>query len=369
MDPKTDAEKAAIRAACTKFLSFETPRSAADWVAAMAASKALTLGLDAYSAGPAITALEERVAGLLGKPAALWFPKGIIAQQAALLVHAQAAGRRTVALHPKSHLALDEAGALERLAGLTALRVGADHRHFTQDDLDTLAEPLAAVTLELPLRRAGFLGLPFEELAAISGWARARGVAFHLDAARLWEVQPWLGRGFDEIAALADSVYVSLYKGLGGLAGSVLAGSKELIAAARPWRLRFGGDLPKAFPLIITALDGLDHTLPLMGDYYRHACAIAAAIEATPGLRVFPSAPHGNSFQVHFEAPAAALQDATLRIAAETGTWLFGWFAPGQFADRAMGEIVVGSASMGWAPTEVAAALATLQERARSGGV
>jgi hypothetical protein len=126
MHKPTDDEKAAIRGACTKFLSFETPRSAADWVAALAASPSIGLDLDMYSAGPAITRLEERVAGLLGKPAALWFPKGIIAQQAALLVHAQAAGRRTVALHPKSHLAIDEAGALERLAGLTMLRVGKD---------------------------------------------------------------------------------------------------------------------------------------------------------------------------------------------------------------------------------------------------
>jgi len=360
MDPKNAEEKAAIRAACTKFLSFEKPRGAADWVAAMAASPSIGLGLDAYSEGPAITALEERIARLLGKPAALWFPKGIVAQQAALLVHAQTTGRRTVALHPKSHLAVDEAGAVERLAGLTALRVGQDHRHFTPADLDRLAEPLAAVTLELPLRRAGFLGLTFEELSAVSAWARARGVPFHLDAARLWEVQPWIGRSFAEIAALTDSLYVSLYKGLGGLAGSVLAGTAELVAAAKPWRVRFGGDLPKAFPLIITALDGLDNTLPLMGAYHRHACAIAAAIEATPGLRVFPAAPHCNSFQVHFDAPAAALENAALRLAADTRTWLFGGFAPGQFENRAMAEIVVGAATMEWTPADVAAALAGL---------
>jgi threonine aldolase len=361
MNKISEHDKAAIRAACTKFLSFEKPRTAADWVAAMAASPSIGLGLDSYSEGPAITALEARVAQLLGKPAALWFPKGIVAQQAALLVHAQVSGRRTVALHPKSHLAVDEAGAVERLAGLTMLRVGNDHRHFTVEDLDRLAEPLASVTVELPLRRAGFLGLTFEELAAVSAWARARGVAFHLDAARLWEVQPWIGRGFDEIAALTDSIYVSLYKGLGGLAGSVLAGSQDLIAAAKPWRVRFGGDLPKAFPLIITALDGLDNTLPLMDGYYRHACAIAAAIDATPGLRVFPAAPHCNSFQVHFEAPAAALQDAALTLAAQTRTWLFGAFTPGQFENRAMAEIVVGSATMEWTPAEVATALAALQ--------
>ena len=105
-----------------RFLSHARPRSPADWVAAMAASPHLALGLDSYSAGPGIARLEARVADLLGKPAALWFPKGVTAQQAALKVHAARAGRTTVAIHPKSHIALEEAGALERLAGLTGLQ-------------------------------------------------------------------------------------------------------------------------------------------------------------------------------------------------------------------------------------------------------
>ncbi|HWF00239.1 MAG TPA: beta-eliminating lyase-related protein [Caulobacteraceae bacterium] len=364
MTAMTDSDKRALRLNCTRWLSLDPPRSAADWVAAMAASSHLDLGLDAYSGGPAIELLERRVADLLGKPAGLWFPKGIVAQQAALLAHAAQRGRDVIALHPRSHLALDEGDALSRLAGLTMARIGGTHRHFDVADIERLAEPLAAVTVEVPLRRAGYIAPAWDELAAISTWSRERGVPFHLDGARLWEVQPWYGRPLSEIAGLADSVYVSLYKGLGGIAGCVLAGSEALIAAARPWRLRYGGDLPLAFPLIVTALDGLATTLPRMGEYHRHALALAQAIDGTPGARVFPAPPHCNSFQVHFAAPPEAMETAALAHARQTGEWTFGRFEAGPLPGTAFGEVAVAAASLAWTPAQAAQAVAALRQRA-----
>ncbi|HQT88576.1 MAG TPA: beta-eliminating lyase-related protein [Acidiphilium sp.] len=365
MTPISNDQKAAIKRRCTRFLSFEKPRSAADWLTSLAASPALPLGLDSYSAGPAIEQLEQRVATLLGKEAALWFPKGIIAQQAALLAHAQTTGRKTIALHPKSHLALDEANAIERLSGLTAIRVGRDYQHFAPSDLDQIAEPLAALTLELPLRRSGFLAPSWDELTAIAAWARDHHIPFHLDGARLWETQPWYNKPLAEIAALTDSLYVSLYKGLGGMSGSILAGPAPLIAAAKIWRLRFGGDLPLAFPLILSALDGLTNTLPLMPQYHQHACTLAAAIHAAPGLTAFPHPPHCNSFQVHFQAPAAALQTAALEYAENHQTWLFGWFEPTATPTTACAEIVVGPAALDWPISDILAALTSLQTTAQ----
>ena len=364
MPKLNDDEKRALRARCSRWLSMDKPRSAADWVAALGASPHLDLGLDAYSSGPAIERLERTVAGLLGKEAALWFPKGIVAQQAALLAHAAERRSKVVALHPKSHLALDEADALDRLAGLTTVRMGKDHRHFSVEELAGLAEPLAAVTVELPLRRAGFQALAWDDLMAIAGWARGKQVAFHLDGARFWEVQPWYGQPLAEIAALADSIYVSLYKGLGGIAGCVLAGTASLIAAAKPWRLRYGGDLPLAFPMIVTALDGLERTLPRMADYHRHAVALAEAIDRAPGLTVFPRPPHCNSFQLHFAASAEAMEQAALAVAHDTGTWLFGRFEQGLLPGTCFGEVVVGDASLAWTAEEAAEALAALHRKA-----
>ncbi len=279
----------ALRASCNRILSGHGPGSARLWVDRMAASPHLGLDLDVYSDGPAMAKLETEVAALLGKPAALFFHKGVTAQQAALLAHAAASGRRVVAVHPRSHLAQDEQDALDRLAGLYPHRLGPDHAPFTSSDLAASGEHFAAVTVELPLRRAGFLAPTWEQLGEIAGWCRENHVPLHLDGARIWEVQPYYGRSLAEIAALGDSVYVSFYKGLGGMGGCVLAGPQALIDAARPWRNRFGGDLPTIFPYVITALDGLQQHLPRMGEYYRHAVAIAAAISRIPGVAVLPS--------------------------------------------------------------------------------
>jgi threonine aldolase len=283
-----------------------------------------------------------------------------VAQQVALLVHAANTNRRVVALHPKCHLALDEHDALDRLAGLLPLRLGQDHAPFTVADLERAGEPLAAVTVEIPLRRAAFTATAWDDLTAISAWARERKIPFHLDGARIWEVQPWYGRPLTEIAGLADTVYVSLYKGLGGMGGCVLAGPKEVIAAARPWRNRYGGDLNTIFPFLLTAFDGLRRHLPRMADYHRHATAIASAIGGVADMTVVPAAPHGNSFQVQFAAPVAALEAAAIAHARATGAWLFNRFGDGALPGTGFGEIMVGEATLGWTPAEVAAALAAL---------
>ncbi|HYE00458.1 MAG TPA: beta-eliminating lyase-related protein [Alphaproteobacteria bacterium] len=356
----------ALRARCTRFLSGHGPADARLWVERLAGSPDLGLGLDEYGEGPAVARLEAEVAALLGKEAALFFPKGVVAQQAALLAHAGRSGRRIVAVHPKSHLAFDEDDALDRLAGLPMLRLGPDHRPFTAAELAAVAEPLAAVSVELPLRRAAFQAPAWDELAAIAATARARGVPLHLDGARLWEVQPWYGRPLAEIAALADTVYVSFYKGLGGMGGCVLAGPKDVMEAAKVWRGRFGGNFYTAFPYVLTALDGLRRHLPRMAAYHAHAVSLAGAIGGVAGVRVLPAPPQGNAFQVHLPAAMPALQAAAAALAESRGWWLFNRFGETAFPDTAFGEVSVGEASLGWSPAEAAAALAELLERART---
>ena len=162
------------------------------------------------------------------------------------------------------------------------------------------------------------------------------------------------------IADLADSIYVSFYKGLGGMGGCVLAGSAEFIAAARPWRLRFGGDMPTIFPYVLTALDGMRHHLPQMPAYHRQACAIAAAINLRPGLRATPDMPHGNSFRVLFAAPVARLEAAATALAQQDGTWLFNRFAVTEVPGWSFAELVCGDATLGWDADAAADAIAGL---------
>ncbi|MDB5081800.1 MAG: L-allo-threonine aldolase [Chloroflexi bacterium] len=351
-----------IRSKCTRFLSGHYSRTQRQWLEQMAASPLAGDRLDVYSEGPAIQALEQEVAELLGKEAAVFMHKGVIAQQIALRVWADRTHHNTIALHPQSHIDLDEANAYERLTRLAGVRVGKDHRPFTAADLENLHEPLGAVTVELPLRRAGYKLVSWEELNAIAEWTRRQNVPLHFDGARLWESAPFYGRTYAEIAALADSVYVSFYKGLGGLGGCILAGPADFINEAKVWRTRFGGNLFTIFPYIISATEGLHAQLPKFAGFHARAGEIAKALGSLPGVVAVPDPPHTNGFQVYLPAEQAALQKAHLELAAREGTWLFGGFEETAVPGVTMAEIVVGDATIDWTTAEIVAAVGKLIE-------
>ncbi len=144
---------------------------------------------DLYGEGGVVADLEREVAELLGKQAAVFLPSGTMAQAATLRVHADTRGPRTVVWHPRAHPAQHEGEAFSRLHGLVGRAVGETTRLLTLDDLRTVAEPYAALLLELPQRDLGGQLPPFDELAAQVAFARERGAATHLDGARLWEAE------------------------------------------------------------------------------------------------------------------------------------------------------------------------------------
>lgn len=265
----------------------------------------------------------------------------------------------SVALHPRSHIDLDEASAYERLHGLRPVRLGG-HQPFTAADLEATAERLGAVVVELPLRRAGYLLPSWDELVAISQWCRGNGVPLHLDGARLWESAPYLGRSLAGIAALADSVYVSFYKGLGGLGGCALAAPADVLAEAKPWITRHGGNLYAAYPYALSAVDGLDRQLPAMAEHHRRAVALAAAIGATGAVTVVPDPPHTTAFQVHLPVPPEAAAAALVRTAEETGVWLAERVAATALPGSCMIEVSVGPATAAVADDEAAGLISGL---------
>lgn len=297
--------------------------------------------------------LERRIADLLGKPAALFFPSGTMAQQVALRVHADRTGRRAFAAHAQCHLAQWEQGGYHAVHGLRHQVVGDRHRLLATDDLDGVREPVAALLLELPQRDIGGLLPDWDDLVAQTTWARDRGAAAHLDGARLWEAQPHYDRPHAEIAALFDTVYVSLYKGLEGVRGAVLAGDRETVDTASVWRTRLGGGIPDAWPLAATALVGLDEVLPRMAEFRDHARAIAAAINADGWARTHPEVPQTPLFHVHLPVPPETATAARDRILEETGVELP---RPRTTADpaRCVVEITVGLLALEFTPREVA---------------
>jgi len=356
----------AIKAGCERFLSRHRPRKTArEWLEELAASPAAELPPDFYGEGEAIASLEREVARLLGKEAGTFVIKGVIAQQCALRVHCDRAGVPTVVLHPKSHVDLDEDGAYERLHGLRGVRLGSEDLSFTLRDLDAVREPLGAVVVELPLRRAGFKLLPWEELAAISEWCRERKVPLHFDGARLWESGPFYGRPYSEIAALADSVYVSFYKGLGALAGCVLAGEETFVEEAKVWKTRHGGNVHTSFPCVISAKSRLERHLPKMAAYRDRARNLAEALSTLPGVRVAPDPPHANAFRLYLPGEREFLERAALDLASDELVWLFDKVESTGVPGFSFAEVQIGEAAGDLSDEEVVGLVTTVLKNAR----
>jgi threonine aldolase len=311
---------------------------------------------DVYGDG-IVAALEERVAELLGMEAAAFFPTGTMAQQVALRCWSERTGNRLVATHPLAHLELHERHAYSQLTGLRGVWPTREPRLPTAEEVADCDEPFGTLMLELPLRDAGFVLPGWEELTATVEAARERDAVVHFDGARLWETVLHFGRTLPEIAELADSVYVSFYKTLGGVSGAALAGPEELVAQAKAWRHRYGGQLYQQWPAALSALVGLDRQLPRLSAYVAHAKIVAKALAAVPGSRVNPVVPQTHQFQYLLPYAADPLNETTLRQAEETGRALFGGWRPTAVPGTSFTEITVAGPALEWTPQEIEDAL------------
>lgn len=313
----------AVRSTCTRALmhhGLQSPRQVLLELAELADPE---LTNDSYGQGGPITPFEAEIAALLGKEAAVFMPSGTMAQQIALRVWADRRGARGVAMHPRNHLDSFEKYAYQHLHHLHGVQIGDPDRLLTLADLDGVAAPLAALLLELPQREIGGQLPTWEELVAMTDWARERGIPVHLDGARLWDAAPFYDRPHAEIAARFDTVYVSFYKALGGIAGAALAGPADVIATARLWQKRHGGTLVQQYPYVLAARHGLRTRLDRMGDYWARAREVAAALVAIPGIAIVPSPPQTRMFHAYLSGTPALLRAAALDVAAETGIWTF----------------------------------------------
>ncbi|MES5819684.1 beta-eliminating lyase-related protein [Streptomyces sp. RG80] len=323
---------------------------------------------DIYGNG-VVAALEEHVATLLGKEAAAFFPTGTMAQQVALRCWAARTGNPTVALHALAHPEVHERQALTQVSGLRPVRLTAEQRPLTADEVRDFDEPYGTLMLELPLRDAGFVLPTWEELTETVEAARERDAVVHFDGARLWETTVHFDRSLAEIAGLADSVYVSFYKSLDGLAGAALAGPKTLVDEAKTWRHRYGGMAFQQFPMALSALAGLERELPRLPEYVRHARVVAAALRegfASAGLpwaRVHPEVPHTHQFQVWLPYDAEVLMEAAVRQAEETGTYLFTGYWERGGPGLGLTEVTVGATGLEWTADDVKAAVADFVSR------
>ncbi|MFD4940958.1 threonine aldolase family protein [Streptomyces sp. NPDC058409] len=367
---RTNAWRAAERVLITP----PVYRSLGERLAALAAGAGSVtdpdLPVDIYGDG-VVAELEGHIAGLLGMEAAAFFPTGTMAQQVALRCWAGRTGNSTVALHPLAHPEVHERGALGAVSGLRTVHPTSEPRLPTAQEIRDFAEPFGTMMLELPLRDAGFVLPAWEELEAVVAAARERDAVVHFDGARLWECAPHFGRELSEIAALADSVYVSFYKTLGGISGAALAGPESLIEEARTWRHRYGGQLFQQFPAALAALIGLEQELPQLPSYVAQAKVVAGAMAegfSAAGVgwfRVHPEPPHTHQFQVWLPYEAEVLAEASVRQAEETGVALFRVWHPAAAGPPGVSftEVTVGREGLEWTAGDVRAAVGEFVKR------
>ena len=256
--------------------------------AAMAAAE---VGDDVYGEDPTVVALQDRVAALLGKEAALFVPSGTMANQIAVGVHA-APGDELICSET-AHVYVWEGGGLSRLSGVTPRTFPGDRGLLALADLAGKIRPddghyvaTRLVWLENTHNRGGGRVHPIEQVAAIARWVRSNGLALHLDGARLWNAVVASGISAAEWAGHFDSVSVCFSKGLGAPVGSAFAGSAEAVRKAHRLRKVFGGGMRQAGILAAACLHALDHHVEGLADDHAHAQILARAVEETPGLRL-----------------------------------------------------------------------------------
>ncbi len=311
------------------------------WLDKLQQSQYATASIDFYNQGELVEELQTRIADKLNKPAALFFPKGMVANFCALKVAEEKRACSNVILHQMSHLAHDEADAYQHLLGLNATLLGSVNAPVAIEELIRLSGKFSSLTIEMPLRRAGFKLSPWNDLVEMSRWCQQHNIHLHMDGARLWESAPFYAKTEADISALFDSVYVSLYKGIGALGGAVLAGEVDFIERCKVWQTRFGGSQFSAFPMLITALEGLDQQLQNIAELVARAHAIARQLQQLAELAV--EMPQSTGFFVYIGGDQQRVQHKALKLIQQLKIKPFNLISRCRVSGRVIIEIQVGA--------------------------
>ncbi|GGC58502.1 threonine aldolase family protein [Undibacterium terreum] len=297
---------------------------------------------DIYGEGELLSNFEQKIASLLGKPAAVFMPSGVMAQLIAVQLWAERSGLPRFGMHPTSHLIGHEEQAYQALLKLHGVPVGDRLTPILAADIDAVKQSLACLLVELPIRHSGGQLPDWEQLQALKEKARERGIPLHMDGARLWESQAFYGKTHAEIADGFDSVYVSMYKGIGGIAGAVLAGDEDFIATARLWQRRLGGTLVHQSPMVASSAMRFDERLSQMEACLQRSRALAEGLQNIPGIRVNPAVPQTNMMHIYFDAHQDKVMAVRDKIAEEEKCWVVGTVRPAEVPGWSVTELYVG---------------------------
>ncbi|MGH7170499.1 MAG: low-specificity L-threonine aldolase [Gemmataceae bacterium] len=284
-----------------------------------AAMHAAEVGDDVFHEDPTVIRLEEHVAELLGKEAALFVPSGTMSNQICVNAHT----------HPGDELLCDvnchiynyEAGAPAILSGVTCHTLDGEYGILDVTQLEDRIRPdddhqarTRLVCLENTHNRGGGRIYPFEKIQAIHAWARQHKLMLHLDGARLWNAIVATGITAKQWGGLFDTVSVCFSKGLGAPVGSALVGPREFVTRARRIRKLFGGGMRQAGVLAAAALYALEHHVERLSEDHRNAQVIAKAVADTPGMRLVPPEVETNLIWFRIEREVGTAKDVAAAL-------------------------------------------------------
>ena len=285
------------------------------------------VGDDVYGDDPTVNSLEERVAAMFGHEAGLFSPTGSLANQ--LAIRTLVKPGEELLVETRSHIVRAELGAAATFSGITT------RTWPSQDGLLKAEDPLAiahenagpylvstkAIAVENTHNFGGGTVQPIEEIAKLSVAARARGIAMHLDGARIWNAHVASGLSFAEYGKHFDTISVCLSKGLGAPIGSVMLSTKERVAEARIWRKRYGAGMRQVGIIAAAAHFALDNNIDRLADDHARAKKIAVALAAVDASLVDPAKVVTNIVGLDISSLGITAAELSARCK-EAGLWI-----------------------------------------------
>lgn len=315
------------------------------------------VGDDVLEGDPTVRRLEERVARMLGKEAALFFPSGSMANMTGIAVHASP-GTEAV-FDEEAHLIYGEMAGVAALCGaqIRPVRVGAGRSFMNADDLRRTIRPpskhdpaISVIGFENTHNSSGGRVVPLSDLRALRAVADEHGIPVHMDGARLWNASAATGTSLADFGGCADTVMLSLSKGLGCPVGAILVGDAPTMRRAHAIRKRFGGGMRQSGILAAAALYALDTNLARLPEDHANARVFADAVDGAAGATVVP--PDTNIVMIDLP-PGVSSVDVIAR--AEEGGVLISEWTPTRV--RAVAHLDVDAAAMAQAAAVVREAI------------
>lgn len=246
------------------------------------------VGDDVFKQDPSVNALEDKIARLFNKEAALFFPSGTMANQTAIKIHTQPGDQ--LICDKWAHVYNFEGGGAAFNSGVTCALIDGDRGMFTAEQVEKMIHPAdnihlvrsSLVAVENTTNKGGGACWDIKELERIRKVCDTHGLSYHLDGARLFNALVAKGETPEQYGELFDTISICLSKGLGAPVGSLLLGSKALIAKALRVRKLFGGGMRQAGYLAAAATYALDHQVERLADDHKRAKRLGEALENSP---------------------------------------------------------------------------------------